>query len=139
MTEEKKDTKFSLSGSFKKTREYLDTRLKLFQLQMTERSSRLFASLMVDVVKGVLALFVVFFFSLALGFYLSELLGSTSLGFLATGGIFILLILLLMLFEPRLEYFLMNRTIKRFLEKWEDDQDNNDTDEDKNEEGTQNK
>lgn len=139
MTEEKKDTKFSLSGSFKKTREYLDTRLKLFQLQLTERSSRLFASLLVDVVKGVLAVFVVFFFSLALGFYLSELLGSTSLGFLATGGIFILLILLLMLFEPRLEYFLMNRTIKRFLEKWQDDQDDNDTDEDKNEEGTQNK
>lgn len=131
--------KFSLSGSFKKTREYLDTRLKLFQLQLTERSSRLFASLLVDVVKGVLAVFVVFFFSLALGFYLSELLGSTSLGFLATGGIFILLILLLMLFEPRLEYFLMNRTIKRFLEKWQDDQDDNDTDEDKNEEGTQNK
>lgn len=139
MTEEKKDTKFSLSGSFKKTREYLDTRLKLFQLQLTERSSRLFASLLVDVVKGVLAVFVVFFFSLALGFYLSELLGSTSLGFLATGGIFILLILLLMLFEPRLEYFLMNRTIRRFLEKWQDDQDDNDTDEDKNEEGTQNK
>lgn len=113
--------------------------MKLFQLQLTERSSRLFASLLVDVVKGVLAVFVVFFFSLALGFYLSELLGSTSLGFLATGGIFILLILLLMLFEPRLEYFLMNRTIKRFLEKWQDDQDDNDTDEDKNEEGTQNK
>ena len=114
--------------------------MKLFQLQLTERSSRLFASLLVDMVKGVLAIFVIFFFSLALGFYLSELLGSTSLGFLATGGIFVLLIALLMLFEPRLEYFLMNLTIKRFLEKWQqDDQDDNDTDEDKDEEGTQNK
>lgn len=116
-------------------REYIDTRMKLFQLKLTERSSRLIASLLVDLVKGVLALFVVFFFSLALGFYLSELLDSTSLGFLATGGIFILLILLIILIEPRLEHYLMNLSIKRFLDKWYDDED---TDEEKNEEGNQN-
>ncbi len=130
---EKKDTKFSLSGSFKKTREYIDTRMKLFQLKLTERSSRLIASLLVDIVKSVFAIFVVFFFSLALGFYLSEVLGSMALGFLVTGGIFVLLILLIILFEPRLEYYLMNLSIKRFLEKWYDD-----TDEDQDEEGTQN-
>lgn len=130
---EKKDTKFSLSGSFKKTREYIDTRMKLFQLKLTERSSRLIASLLVDIVKSVFAIFVVFFFSLALGFYLSEVLGSMALGFLVTGGIFVLLILLIILFEPRLEHYLMNLSIKRFLEKWYDD-----TDEDQDEEGTQN-
>lgn len=133
MAKEKKDTKFSLSGSFKKTREYIDTRMKLFQLKLTERSSRLIASLLVDVVKSVFAIFVVFFFSLALGFYLSEVLGSMALGFLVTGGIFVLLILLIILFEPRLEHYLMNLSIKRFLEKWYDD-----TDEDQDEEGTQN-
>lgn len=135
MAKEKKDTKFSLSGSFKKTREYIDTRLKLFQLKLTERSSRLIASLLVDAVKVVLVLFVVFFFSLALGFYLSELLGSTSLGFLTTGGIFILLFLLILLVERRFEHFLMNMSIKRFLGKWHEDDEsdevNEGTDEDK--------
>jgi len=145
LAKEKKDMKFSLSGSFKKTREYVDTRLKLFQLKLTERSSRLIASLLVDAVKAVLVLFVVFFFSLALGFYLSELLGSTALGFLTTGGIFILLFLLILLVEPRLEHFLMNLSIKRFLDKWYENEEpenvNEHTDEvkQKHEEGTQNK
>lgn len=93
---------------------------------MTERSSRLIASLMVDVVKTIFAVFVVFFFSLALGFYLSEVLDSFSLGFLATGGIFVLLIGVIVLCEPKLERFLMNQSIKRFLQKWYDEDDDED-------------
>ena len=80
---------------------------------------------MVDVVKVILALFVVFFLSLALGFYLSELLGSNALGFLATGGIFILLIGIIMLMEASMERSLMDRTIKKLLQKWYDEDDEN--------------
>lgn len=94
---------------------------------MTERSSRLIASLMVDVVKTIFAMFVLFFFSLALGFYLSEVLDSFSLGFLATGGIFVLLIGVIILCEPKLERFLMNQSIKRFLQKWYDEDDDEDS------------
>lgn len=94
---------------------------------MTERSSRLIASLMVDVVKTIFAVFVLFFFSLALGFYLSEVLDSFSLGFLATGGIFVLLIGVIILCEPKLERFLMNQSIKRFLQKWYDEDDDEDS------------
>ncbi|HZH54857.1 MAG TPA: phage holin family protein, partial [Sphingobacteriaceae bacterium] len=108
----KEEAKFSLSGSFQKTKEYLDTKLKIMQLKVTERSSRLIASLLVDVVKTIFAVFVVFFLSLALGFYLSEVLDSFSLGFLATGGIFVLLIGVILLVEPKLERFLMNQSIK---------------------------
>lgn len=125
MKEEKTTTKFSLSGTFKEAKAYVDTRMKLFQLQLTERSSRLIASIMVDGVKVVLVLFIVFYLSLALGFYLSELLGSTSLGFLATGGIFVLLFLIVRLVEPKLERKLMNLSIRRFLEKWTDEDDEN--------------
>jgi|SRR5690606_16927044 len=120
------EKKFSLNGVFQKSKEYIDTRLKLFKLKLVERSSRLIASLIVDVVKLVFALFVVFFMSLALGFYLSELLGSSSLGFLATGGIFILLIALVSAFEVRLERLFMNLSIKRFLQKWNDETDDDD-------------
>ena len=106
---------------FQKSKEYIDTRLKLIRLSMVERSSRLIASLLVDGIKAILALFVVFFLSLALGFYLSELLGSWSLGFLATGAVFELFILVVVGFEDRLERLLMNLSIKRFLQKWNDE------------------
>lgn len=121
MNQEKKDIKFSLSGTFKQFQAYVDTRLKLFKLKMTERFSRLLASLLVDGVKVVLFLFILFFFSLALGFYLSELLGSTALGFLATGGIFAVFLIIIILIEPKLEQKLMNLSIRRILDKWYDE------------------
>lgn len=120
------DKKFSVNGVYQKSKEYIDTRFKLFKLRLVERSSRLIASLITDGVKGILAVFVIFYLSLALGFYLSELLGSSALGFLATGGIFVLLIILVSAFENPLERFFMNLSIKRFLQKWNDEIDEDD-------------
>ena len=120
------ERKFSLNGVFQKSKEYIDTRFKLVKLKLVERSSRLIASLITDGLKGVLAIFVIFYLSLALGFYLSELLGSSALGFLATGGIFIVLIIVLSAFENPLERFFMNLSIKRFLQKWNDEIDEDD-------------
>ncbi|MEC3880113.1 phage holin family protein [Parapedobacter sp. 10938] len=126
------EKKFSINGVFQKSKEYIDTRFKLFKLKLVERSSRLIASLITDGLKGILAIFVIFYLSLALGFYLSELLGSSALGFLATGGIFVLLIIIVSAFENPLERFFMNLSIKRFLQKWNDEIDEDD------EEGKQN-
>lgn len=119
--ENHKEEKFSLSGSFTKGKEYVDTRLRLFQLRVAEKSSRLFSSLAVDMVKIVFGLFVLFFFSLALGFYLSDVLGSNSLGFLATGSIFILFIVIISLFETRIEKRLLNMTVRKFMTKWNEE------------------
>jgi len=126
------EKKFSINGVYQKSKEYIDTRFRLFKLKLVERSSRLIASLITDGLKGVLAIFVIFYLSLALGFYLSELLGSSALGFLATGGLFVLLIIIVSAFENPLERFFMNLSIKRFLQKWNDEIDEDD------EEGKQN-
>ncbi|MFB2118127.1 phage holin family protein [Parapedobacter sp. 2B3] len=120
------EKRFSINGVYQKSKEYIDTRLRLFKLKLVERSSRLIASLITDGLKGVLAVFVIFYLSLALGFYLSELLGSSALGFLATGGIFVLLIIAVSAFENPLERFFMNLSIKRFLQKWNDEIDEDD-------------
>ncbi len=120
------EKKFSINGVFQKSKEYIDTRFKLLKLKLVERSSRLIASLIVDMIKIVFAIFVIFFLSLALGFYLSELLGSSSLGFLATGGLFVVLVVLISAFESRLERLFMNLSIKRFLQKWNDEIDEDD-------------
>lgn len=115
------EEKFSLSGTFQKTKEYLDSQLNLIRLKTVERSSRLIASLIVDGAKIILTLFIIFFLCLALGFYLGEVLGSNSLGFLATAGIFLLILLLIRILEPTLESKFMDLSIRRFSAKWADE------------------
>lgn len=115
------EEKFSLSGTFQKTKEYLDSQLNLIRLKTVERSSRLIASLIVDGAKIILSLFIVFFLCLALGFYLGEVLGSNSLGFLATAVIFLLILVLIRVLEPTLESRFMDLSIRRFSAKWTDE------------------
>lgn len=115
------EQKFSFSEVFDKSKEYIETQIELAKLKALSRSSRIAGSLIVDGSKVLLALLIVFFISLALGFYLGELLGSYSLGFLATGGIFFVILLLIRIFEPRLEAKFMNMTIKRIMSKWDAD------------------
>lgn len=115
------EEKFSLSGTFQKTKEYLDSQLNLIRLKTVERSSRLIASLIVDGAKIILSLFIVFFLCLALGFYLGEVLGSNSLGFLATAVIFLLVLFLIRVLEPTLESKFMDLSIRRFSAKWTDE------------------
>ncbi len=114
------EQKFSLKGVFQKIKEYLTTRQRLITLTLTERAARLIASLFTDVIRVIFALFVVFFFSMALGFYLSKLLNSNALGFLLTGTIFLLLILLVSLFGSRIERTVTNLSIRKLLKKWND-------------------
>ncbi|AIM39221.1 hypothetical protein ACFX5U_21275 [Sphingobacterium sp. SG20118] len=120
------EEKFSLSGTFQKTKEYLDSQLNLIRLKTVERSSRLIASLIVDAAKLILTLFILFFLCLALGFYLGEVLGSYSLGFLATAGIFIIIVLLIRVFESKLESTFMDLSIRRFSAKWTDEDEEED-------------
>lgn len=112
------EQKFSLSGSFRKTKEYIDTQLELIKLQSMARASRLIAALVVDISKTILVLIIVFFLAMALGFYLGEVMGSNALGFLTTGGIFLLILVLLQVFEPKVETKFMNMAVRKFCSKW---------------------
>lgn len=117
------EQKFSISDTFNKSKEYLDTQFELLKLKAISRSARIFGSLVIDATMVLLTLLVVFFLSLALGFYLGEVLGSYSLGFLATGGIFLIFIVLIKVFAKTLELKFTNLSIKRILAKWDDDDD----------------
>ncbi len=127
------EQKFSFSEVFDKSKEYIETHIELAKLKALSRSSRIMGSLIVDGSKVLLSLLIVFFVSLALGFYLGELLGSYSLGFLATGGIFFLVLLLIKAFEPKLEEKFMNMSIKRIMSKWDADDHDDEIDEIKEE------
>jgi len=118
------DQKFSLSGSFQKAKEYVDTQIELTKLKALAKAARIGGALVLDATKLLLGLIVIFFISLALGFYLGELMGSNALGFLTTGAFFLLLILIIRVFEPRLEARFTDMTIRKVLAKWnEEDED----------------
>ena len=116
------EQKFSITEAFNKAKDYMETQFELLRLKAISRSARIFGSLVIDLAMVLLSLLVVFFLSLALGFYLGEVLGSYSLGFLATGGIFLIFILLIKIFEKTLELKFTNLSIKRILSKWDDDE-----------------
>lgn len=117
------EQKFSFSGSFQKSKEYVDTQIELIKLKAIAKSSRILGAVVLDVTKVILTLIIVFFFSLALGFYLGELMGSYALGFLTTGAIFLVILLVIRALEPRLEQIFMDLTIRKFLGKWNEEDD----------------
>jgi len=117
------EQKFSFSGSFQKSKEYLDTQLEILKLKAISKSSRIIGAVVLDISKLGLVLAIIFFWSLALGFWLGELMGSYSLGFLATGGIFLILLLIVRAVEPKLEAKFMDLTIKKVLGKWNEEED----------------
>jgi len=117
------EQKFSFSGSFQKAKEYIDTQIDLIRLRAIAKSARIVGAIVVDLSKILLGLIIVFFFSLALGFYLGELLGSNALGFLATGGVFLIFLLLVRIFSSKLETMFIDLTIRKVLGKWNEDED----------------
>ncbi len=116
------EQKFSFSGSFQKAKEYIDTQIELIRLKAIAKSARVVGAIVVDIGKLLLGLIVIFFFSLALGFYLGELLGSYALGFLATGGIFLVFLLLVSIFSTKLEAKFMDLTIRKVLGMWNEEE-----------------
>jgi len=123
------EEKFSFSGTFQKGKEYIDTQFKLLKLKGLAKGSRIIGSLLLDVMNVVFLLFIIFFCSLALGFYLGEILDSNALGFFLTGVIFFVFVLLIRAFKPALERLIMNITIRKIAGKWqgEEDEDENST------------
>jgi len=117
------EQKFSFSGSFQKTKEYLDTQLEILKLKVISKTSRIIGAVILDISKLMLVLTIIFFWSLALGFWLGELMGSNALGFLATGGIFLVILLIVRAVEPKLEAKFMDITIKKVLGKWNEEED----------------
>ncbi|SMG41308.1 phage holin family protein [Sphingobacterium psychroaquaticum] len=133
------EEKFSFNNSFLKGKEYVDTQIRLAQLKAIDKGSRVFGSVVVDITKLIFALLVLFFFSLALGFFLGELLNSYALGFFLTGCIFLVVIFILNLLEPKLEARFRDAIIRKLTKKWDDEEKNETINSSQHEEYTQNK
>lgn len=101
-----------------KIKEYGQVRKELAILIIAEKASQLFANLVTD---GLVLLFGVLTFlfgSLALGFYLSEVLGNTYAGFLIIAGFYLLAALIVYLIKDKyMEKSITNAMIRKFFKE----------------------
>jgi Na+/H+-dicarboxylate symporter len=89
----------NISEIIQTIRQLIDVRLQLIKDEVQEQFSRLMTKIVVLVLIGVSALMVLLFASIGLGFYLSEVVESTALGFLYVALIYLVLFIILYLLK----------------------------------------
>jgi len=101
-----------------KFQEYLNSRLLLLRLEISERLSKTLAAFLKRVVLLVLFSLFLVFSSIAFALYLGEILDSLVHGFLLVGGVYLVLFFLIWLLSgPLLEKPFMNHVIRILFEK----------------------
>jgi hypothetical protein len=109
-----------------KVKEYIHVRTELSVLSAVDKGSQLFAGLLTDGMVLILTVVAGLFGSLALGFYLSEVLNNTYGGFLIVAGIYLFgAILLNSIKEKYLEKRIINLVIEKFFKDRNEDQNEN--------------
>ena len=97
-------------------KEYLQVRKELAILTAVEKGSQLFANLLTDGLVLLFAVLTFLFGSLALGFYLSEVLGNTYAGFLIITGFYFLAALVVYVIKDKyMEKRIVNKMIAKFF------------------------
>ena len=81
--------------------EYAEDRIMLLKLQATEKAAKISSSLFLGAIVGALGLVVFIIFSFIAGFYLSIAVNSYTGGYAILGGIYVLLILLVIYIHNR--------------------------------------
>lgn len=92
-----KEQKEQDKGLITNIKEYANIRKDLAMLTFAEKSSTAAAGIAAGGVMAILGLFVFFFGSLTLGFYLSEVMGNTYSGFLVVTGFYLIVTLIVYL------------------------------------------
>jgi len=101
-----------------KFQEYLNSRLLLLRLEISEKISKTLAALLRRILLLMLFMLFVVFASIALALHLGEIMNSTVYGFLTVGGGFLVLFFLIwILAKPLLEKPFMDQVIKILFEK----------------------
>lgn len=109
-----------------KLKEYIKVRSELSMLHAVDKGSQLFANFLTDGLVLILIVLAGLFSSLALGFYLSELIGNTYVGFLIVAGIYLLAALILNSIKDKyLEKRIINAVIAKFYKDKNEGKDEN--------------
>lgn len=104
-----------------KIKEYVEVRKELAVLTAVEKGSQLFANLLTDGLVVLFSVLAILFGSLAMGFYLSELIGNSYSGFLIVTGVYFLVAIIIYLFKDKyMEKHIVNGVIKKFFKDREE-------------------
>jgi Flp pilus assembly protein TadB len=105
-------------------KEYANNRADQIKLSTSEKTAKLLSWLIAVGVIVALVVFFILFAGIALSIYMGEVLGAAYWGYLFTGGVLLLLALLLWLFRARLlQYPIMNAMIQQLFTKEEEAED----------------
>ena len=105
---------------FDRTKDYLETRIRLSKLLLIDKTVSLFANMVSGVAVILLIAIALIFVSLGLGFYLSEVIGNTYAGFLIVAALYFLIALIIFLSKRKIERPLMDMMVKKIM-KGEDE------------------
>jgi hypothetical protein len=104
---------------------YLQNRLLLVQLQVTEKVSKLMAAMFTGLLIAVLSFFILLFLSIMAGYYFAALTGSTFLGFGVVAAFYlILLIVIIAIRKNVIQKNIINMVIEVMFEKTKDESEN---------------
>jgi len=117
------DNKFSIKNVVQKLKEYVENHADLAYLKLVGRISKILPGMTVGIISLLFAFFVVFYLSMALAFFIGELLSSYALGFALTGALFILLIILVAIFRDKIKTIIANKCVRIFMRLRNDDDD----------------
>lgn len=99
-------------------RDYLNTNVQLVKQETVAKSSVILSDLFSYMLIGMAGMFFLFFLSLTAGFYLSDLLENTFLGFAIVAGFYFLISLILILIRKKwLMKPIREKIIKKAFEK----------------------
>jgi len=102
--------------------DYLTARIKLLKLEVFEKTAKISATLFSSLVIAMLASLMLFFLSIALGFYFGAVFDSYGTGFMVVTGLYLLLLVPFIFFRKSLiEKLIINRLIEQLTEKEEDE------------------
>lgn len=102
---------------------FVEAKIEFLKLTAYERAGKLVSSLSYILLLVVLALFATFFLFLALGFLLGEWLGSVSGGIAIVGGIYLIIIGILIMSKKTFCEKIMNNVIKALDNDDDEDED----------------
>lgn len=86
----------------KNVQEYINIRVEIVKLLATDKASSILAKIVFGFIVSLVALLFVIFISMALGYYMSTLTGSTFSGFLIVTGLHLIMGLVLISYRKKL-------------------------------------
>jgi len=96
--------------------QYVQNRLRLIQLQLTQKVAELSSSLTFWLLMAMVVFFLMMSLSIMLGYYFAQLTHSVPLGFACLSGIYLVMVLLLLAFRKSIRKKVKDSVIQSMLD-----------------------